>query len=129
MQLARRAKTNDLERRGARRLTPPSGAYNCHGLVFASRRTNVDSPDEVVDIDELLRHDGFVRVRDAAVGCVIAYRFDGKIEHTGTVAWIELVGTVPVVWVWSMWGGLGEYLHREADCPYDGSREYWRPQR
>jgi len=124
-------------------LALPTGRYNCHGLVFASRRGNVGIVGFDVDIDDVLSRDGFRRVPEgeaARVGDVIAYRepavvaialerlvpAQGAIEHTGFVSRVDRVGSVPVAWVWSAWGGLGEFEHPEHLCPYRGSREYWR---
>jgi hypothetical protein len=36
------------------------------------------------------------------------------------------VGAEPVVFVWSAWGGLGEFEHRVRASPYRGMPEYWR---
>jgi len=38
-------------------LRPPTGRYNCHGLVFASRRAHVPPIDVDVDVDDVLRRD------------------------------------------------------------------------
>lgn len=114
-------------------LGPPTGRYNCHGLVFASRRTNIDSPGFPVNIDELLHRDGYHRVDMPRVGDIIVYRHRTEVEHTGFVVRLEPVGpgqTVlqePIVFVWSMWGSLGEFEHRAHVSPYHGSTlEYWR---
>ena len=116
----------------ARRLRSGSGQYNCHGLVFASRRANVPPVGVDVDVEELLRKDGYVRVGEwdtPQVGDIVAYRLNAEIDHTGFVCRVERVepaGTVPVVWVWSAWGNLGEYEHRLRACPYEGEPEFWR---
>jgi hypothetical protein len=111
-------------------LGPPSGRYNCHGLVFGSRRVNIDSPTLPVDIDALLRRDGYVRVPSPSVGDVVAYRGASGIEHTGVVSGVAPLGSggaQAVIMVWSMWGGLGEFEHRETVMPYqDCAIEYWR---
>ncbi len=113
-----------------RRLQPPTGQYNCHGLVFASRRANIPPVGVDVDVDALLVKDGFVRLPNGPapqVGDVVAYRTDkGEVEHTGFVSRVELLGNTPVVWVWSAWGGLGEFEHKPRDCVYKGTPEYWR---
>ncbi len=41
------------------RFGPATGRYNCRGLVFAGRRTNVGHIDVPVDIDKLLLRDRF----------------------------------------------------------------------
>jgi hypothetical protein len=122
-----------------RRLGPPTGRYNCHGLVFASRRTNIPPTGMSYDIDleQLLLRDQYVRVQQPPqVGDVIVYRGLREIEHTGFVCRIErassggTVSVVPTVFVWSMWGGLGEFEHRAQSSPYtDCACEYWRLRR
>jgi hypothetical protein len=116
-------------------LGPPTGHYNCHGLVFASRRVNIPPVDIPVDIDRLLRRDGYRRIDTVPqVGDIAVYRTpNGEIEHTGFVSRIEHVSPLasdlsePLVWVWSMWGGLGEYEHKAMVSPYHDSHvEYWR---
>lgn len=112
----------------AARLAPPTGRYNCHGLVFASRRARIPPVETDVDIDEVLDRDGYRRVRDggAQVGDVVAYRLEDEIEHTGFVSRVERVGSAAVVFVWSAWGGLGEFEHRVQASPYKGEPEYRR---
>lgn len=113
----------------ATKLTGPSGDYNCFGLVFASRRTNLNTPGAPADIDLVLRRDGYTRVDTPQVGDVAVYRAnDGaETEHVGFAAACESVGTVPVVKVWSMWGGLGEFVHTATQTPYsDTNLEWWR---
>jgi hypothetical protein len=61
------------------------------------------------------------------VGDVAAYRdFRGEVEHTGVVCSVERVGSQPIVRVWSMWGSLGEFVHRAEVSPYSRRIEYWR---
>lgn len=111
-------------------LGPPSGRYNCHGLVFASRRTNIPPPGDDDDkiVSRILRTDGYKRITsDPQVGDIAVYRDDdNKIEHTGIVCRVLYVGNAPVVWVWSMWGGLGEFEHKSHQTPYRSTPEYWR---
>jgi hypothetical protein len=131
-----------IVRAAARQLAPPSGQYNCHGLVRASRRGNVGLVGLELDLDDVLLRDGFRPLAPAAeprVGDVAAYRDaepaqaaggprGGEIEHTGFVTRIERVGSVPVIWVWSAWGGLGEFEHQLGHSPYRGTPEFWRLQ-
>jgi len=131
-QLALTRQSHGLLLNSATRLSDDSGSYNCFGLVFAARRTNVNVPTAPASIDEILRRDRYARVRSAQVGDVIAYRdLSEEIEHVGIVVAVDplLPGGKPLVRVWSMWGGLGEFLHEERVCPYDGRVEYWRAQR
>lgn len=112
------------------RLGSPTGRYNCHGLVFGSRRTNIDSPNLPVDIDSILRSDQYRPVQPPPqIGDVVVYRDESRrIHHTGIVSCVDRIGTQLVVWVWSMWGSIGEFLHRETSLPFDYElkREYWR---
>jgi hypothetical protein len=116
-----------------RRVGPPTGHYNCHGLTFAARRTHVPDPDVDVDVtaivDAVLTRDGYYQVQHPEVGDVVVYRTGQKaIDHTGIVCWIDQ--PVYAVYVWSMWGNLGEFRHPESLSPYgDCSLEYWRLRR
>ena len=59
--------------------------YNCHGLVFASRRTWIY---HLPDLTTILREDGYKEIPRTAVlpGDVILYRnVDGDVEHSGMV--------------------------------------------
>jgi hypothetical protein len=120
----------------AKELGPPTGRYNCHGLVFASRRTNIppSAAPEIVNIDDLLRCDLYDRVSPPPqIGDVIVYRGQTEIEHTGFVCRVDAIsstGAGLIVFVWSMWGGLGEFEHHAHGSPYDNCAiEYWRLKR
>jgi hypothetical protein len=112
--LAERSANAKIILAAARRLGPPTGRYNCHGLVFASRRTNIppaQMPD-AVDIDALLGHDRYAQVAPPPqVGDLVVYRGPTGIEHTGFVCRVDTLSSVgissavPIVFVWSMWGG------------------------
>ena len=110
-------------------LGPPTGRYNCHGLVFASRRTNIRPGSG--QIEAILKADQFELVESPQVGDVILYRYpNGSIEHSGIVTRIESVGRESVAFVWSKWGALGEYHTRQTTQPYDELiPEYWRLKR
>jgi hypothetical protein len=125
--LAMRSDHVRLSVAGADRLQPPTGLYNCHGLVFASRRSNVPAAGDDLDITQLLRADGYERVLGPRPGDVVAYVDPrGDIEHTGFVSTVEQLGSTPVVHVWSAWGGLGEFRHRVDQTPYSRTIQYWR---
>ena len=113
----------------ADRLQPPTGRYNCHGLVFAARRANIPAAGEDVDIAQLLRADGYERViglpRPGDVAAYVDPR--GDIEHTGFVSAVDKqFESAPIVHVWSAWGVLGELRHRVDQTPYSTSVQYWR---
>lgn len=130
--LVQLAKRGDPHVRYLKPLGPPTGRYNCHGLVFASRRTNIppaQAPD-AVQIDEILRRDQYERIQASPqVGDVVVYRYqNGEIEHTALISRIEQIGAESVVFVWGKWGALEEYEHHEKVCTYadDCRIEYWR---
>jgi len=132
VQYARQSESmGKLIRSGIRVLGPPTGRYNCHGLVFGSRRTNIPPSGlpNAVSIDDLLRWDLYQLVPSSPQpGDVIVYRGpSGEIEHTGYVTRIERLGSSDVVFVRSKWGAFEECEHREIDCPYSECKiEYWR---
>ena len=109
---------------------PATGRYNCHGLVFASRRTNIPPCGftDAVSIDDILRRDIYQKVRVPQLGDIAIYRNDaGEVDHSGIVCRTENIGSTGKVFVWSKWGALEEYEHPELGCPYaDCKLEYWR---
>jgi hypothetical protein len=112
-------------------LAPPTGRYNCHGMVFASRRTNIPPTGlpNAVDIDEILTRDQYEKISGPAQPSdIVVYRAaSGEIEHTGFVSRIDTLGSTLRIHIWSKWGALEEYEHPEAACPYDECKvEYWR---
>ncbi len=112
-------------------LGPPTGRYNCHGLVFGSRRTNIPPAGMPEEISSILDADQFERVQSPQVGDIVIYRNEKMAaEHSGFVSRIDSIGIEKVIFVWSMWGGLGEFEHRERATPYDDcTLEYWRLKR
>ena len=114
----------------ARHLGPPTGRYNCHGLVFASRRTAIPPVELSVDIDEVLIRDCYEPVAEPQVGDVVIYRKpDNEITHSGQVCRIDHLGERRAVCVRSAWGYVGEFEHQERACPYTKEQEqieYWR---
>jgi hypothetical protein len=92
--------------------------YNCNGLTFASRRTQIWAP---ADILRILAEDGYsevVLLADILPGDVVIYfgKADDPI-HSGIV-----VGTSPpplvVPIVCSKWANLSEVIHPFNNCPY-----------
>lgn len=114
-----------------KQIGPPTGRYNCHGLVLACRRTSIPPVGEPVDIDSILREDQMRPIQGPPqVGDVAVYRTPGgEIDHTGIVCRIDRLapGALPTIFVWSMWGGLGEFEHEATRTPYhECAIEYWR---
>ncbi len=115
---------------GVKHLEPPTGRFNCHGLVFASRRTCIPPSNmlDSVNIDDLLQEDLYERVNSQPqVGDVVVYRGNREIEHTGYVVNVDSLGGLETVWVWNKWGALEECVHPANTSPYeDCTIEYWR---
>jgi hypothetical protein len=92
-----------------------SGIYNCHGLVFASRRTSI-FPEDIHKIPE---DDGYrpIDERDVLAGDVVLYlNADGDIEHSGIVI---RKPELRIPWVVSKWGDGEEFVHPTLTCPYN----------
>ena len=106
-----------------------SSAYNCMGMVFATRRTWVE-PEH---LRMILEDDGYQRVTSEGqleLGDVVLYQNeDGDIVHVGIVADVRtnLTDARKEVIVLSQWGRDGEYFHRVDDVhPLLGNpTEYW----
>jgi len=104
----------------------------CHGLVFASRRSNIPPCGvPTVDVDDILRRDGYAPVQGSPkIGDVAVYRTGPRqVEHTGLVSSVSSRDSnlIPTVFVWSKWGMLGEYEHPANNVPeHFGVVEYWR---
>lgn len=114
---------------------PASPIYNCHGLTFAARRTQVDGSSHT--IHWILEEDGYALLEHADLprpgDVVIYYDEMGQVEHSGIVVWIpKEPGFDKVPRVWSKWGKAQEVVHAVNDCPYNSviryfRREPWRP--
>jgi len=88
-----------------------SATYNCIGMVFASRRTFVDTKHVKV----LLAEDGYRKIAEfeARRGDVIVYRntVNNEVVHVGV-----LITEIPDEAEWlilSKWGPGGEYFHKK----------------
>jgi hypothetical protein len=106
----------------AERVSEACPVYNCHGLTFGSRRTQVSPP-----IFSILEDDGFDKVlseKDVRPGDIVVYsNVRGEVTHSGFVVWrkaVELVeGSQSVIpMVWSKWGKGYEMIHAVGECPY-----------
>lgn len=99
----------------------PCPVYNCHGLTFGSRRTQV-----CLSILPILKDDGFERIpeKDTRAGDIVVYTTGlGEIIHSGFV-----IGRRPVLLahrsefsipvIWSKWGKGHEMIHPVGECPY-----------
>ncbi len=102
-----------------RRATPRtnySPVYNCHGLVFASRRTRIEKS---TSIQRILDDDKYFEIpmKDVLPGDIVIYYSEkGDPNHSGIVVEYGPPRVlVPVVC--SKWGNAGEFVHALADCP------------
>lgn len=112
---------DDLKKRhptATHRPTQVCYGYNCHGLTFASRRTQVYKTSCVTNI---LEEDGYDKIekQDVLPGDVCIYRDDnGEVSHSGIVIGVNTDLLIPRIKVLSKWGAAHEVLHFEEDCPY-----------
>lgn len=100
--------------------------YNCHGLTFGSRRTQIG---EGYVIRRILSDDKYVRIKHQEVlsGDVVIYvGEDGDIEHSAVV--LEKPDQqLKIPRVLSKWGTGAEASHWANQCPYSfQSPEYYR---
>ena len=106
------------------RTTGGSGVYNCHGLTFAARRTNLI---DLRWIERILHDDSFEEIhrKDILSGDVVLYFSpEGEPEHSGIISSVregDGQGMFQEVWVFSKWGSASEAVHLIHDCPYNAS--------
>jgi hypothetical protein len=109
--------------RAVHRNVGPSARYNCHGLIFAARRTQIDNPKQV---QRILNEDGYRELEISeppSCGDIAIYREDGDIVHSGLV--VDVKGHVP--WILGKWGECHEVIHHVRDCPYKSAAvKYYR---
>lgn len=96
-----------------RQVTDPS--YNCHGLVFASRRTWILKPQAVLQI---LAEDQYREVDRADVlpGDIMIYFLDEEPEHSAIV--LEPPTEYKDALVFGKWGAWDEVIHIANVGPY-----------
>jgi hypothetical protein len=106
----------------AERVSEACPVYNCHGLTFGSRRTQVThAVFPILDDDgfDLLASEKEIRTGDIVVYCSAR----GEAIHSGFVVWRKVVEIVPgtqsvIPMVWSKWGKGYEMIHAIGECPY-----------
>ena len=128
--LARQPFLGLINGHGVRQVGQATGRYNCHGLTFATRRTNIPAAgyEGMGLIDRILADDQYVLVPEANTheGDLVIWRNGKDVDHTGIIVLIDQAALLRTVFVWSMWGGLGEFVHRVPLTPYrDCAIEYW----
>lgn len=97
--------------------TPPNPVYNCHGLVFASKRTGIHRSDV---FQTILDDDGYTEIeRDNVLpgDVILYYNEDGDIEHSGIVI-SKPDEHIKIPQVVSKWGRYKEVVHYANDSPY-----------
>ncbi len=103
--------------------------YNCVGLVFASRRTEVDAKH----LPMILRDDGYRKIPEANAveGDVVVYLRNNAPQHVGIIHQLDRILGFPDIWVLSQWGQCGEYIHRMKEVPsfYGDVTEFWSERR
>jgi len=109
------------DERFAEFLSAPCPVYNCHGLTFASRRTQIEPKS--TSFPQLLLDDGYVEVDMNNVNTgdiVLYYDDDGDIDHSGIVVGVRQLepSGQRIPWVWSKWGHFQEVRHHFANCPF-----------
>jgi hypothetical protein len=106
----------------------PTGVYNCHGLVFASRRTTIFEPEI---LPKILKDDCYVAVEDKHVmpGDIILYfKPNGEIVHSGIVmSKPQPPFNIPLIC--SKWGHNGEFLHLASKTDYGSNWKFFRVSR
>ncbi len=105
--------------------TRSSRKYNCHGLVFASRRTWIWDPAEV---SKILRDDEYIKIppSDVLAGDIALYFHEGDAQHAGIV--VEVFEKPFTTKILGKWGFMQEVVHLAHDVPpeYGINIEYYR---
>lgn len=104
--------------------TSPDPFYNCHGLVFASRRTAILDDSEVACILYQDRYREVDNIKEVLAGDIVVYLDldSSKIVHSGLVVRYEKNEDACPTIV-SKWGYLGEFVHPVLLCPKFGAEK------
>jgi len=114
----------------------PSMTYNCHGMTFAARRTQIFEGSEVLKI---LQDDNYgpVNKENVLPGDIAVYfstassqtGIAGDPEHSATVIEASTLGGLRRIKVVSRWRYCDEVIHFVENAPYDtGDVRYYRVQ-
>lgn len=107
-----------------------TNVYNCMGLLFASRRTNI-YPEHVFDILNDDEYRKILDIRDISIGDIVIYRDTDSYDVTHVATVISKQALIKTatwdVKVLSKWGGDGEYMHNLEYVPevYGKPGEFW----
>lgn len=119
----------DIEKKWGEIITPRSGPtpiYNCHGLVFASRRTGIFDNSSIRQIFEDDRYRE-IQKEDALPGDIVIYFNKGDIEHSAIIINAPSESLLKIPLVYSKWGKYSEVIHLQNQCPYNLSEiKYYR---
>jgi hypothetical protein len=119
----------DIEKKWGEVITPRSGPtpiYNCHGLVFASRRTGIFDNSSIRQIFEDDRYRE-IKKEDALPGDIVIYFNKGDIEHSAIIINAPSESLLKIPLVYSKWGKYSEVIHLQNQCPYNLSEiKYYR---
>ena len=103
-----------------------SGYYNCHGLVFAARRTWVDTSKEINKILEEDCYEVVDREKVLPGDVILYYGENGEIEHSGIVVSKPDRDAFFVPLVVSKWGRWYEVVHWANSSPYRYEVKFFR---
>jgi hypothetical protein len=104
----------------------PSPIYDCHGLIFASSRTNIDNS---IEIRKIIYEDGYkeIKMKETLEGDIVLYILmeDHDIFHSGIIVKAEhKFNNISNIWVLSKWGKYKEVIHEINNCPYSKKKHY-----
>ena len=109
---------------------PATPVYNCHGMVFASRRTKIWKPEEVAKI---ISDDGYEEISNLnnvrPGDVVVYYSDDGDAAHSAVVIQqpMKYLKNPKVI---SKWGSSFECIHHLYNCDYPTQNiKYYRMQK
>ena len=111
-----------------------TSVYNCMGMVFAARRTCIDTEHSelILEEDDYRRLSGLSELQR---GDVVVYKRNQfqRATHVGIVSQIipQITSASWEIYIMSKWGEDGEYIHLMEDVPiiYGEPAEYWTDRR
>jgi hypothetical protein len=116
------------------KLRSATAVYNCMGLVFASRRTWIDTDY----LNDILIDDGYIKIagpEEAKCGDIVIYRMNENSHITHVAIIVDIKPEVKTaswkITVLSQWGADGEYIHFLEEVPtiLGEPVEYWTDRR
>ena len=100
----------------------PTGDSNCHGWVFTGGKFLLSG----IEVDAILKDNGYHETRDPHPGDVAVYRQAGAVAHTAVVRYVT--EGEPVL-VEGKWGAMGVFLHPADKSPYGTDYAFYRSPR